>query len=89
MTIDLNPEQERLVRQAIQAGVISAADEVVTVGVEVIRRRLEERPELPSVTRAEHWSHEFHAWVHSHSVTTPLLSEEAISRQSIYGPRGL
>ncbi len=35
------------------------------------------------------WLREFDAWVHSHSTTTPLLSEEAISRDSIYGTRSL
>jgi hypothetical protein len=32
---------------------------------------------------------EFKDWVHGHATTTPLLSDEAISRDSIYGTRGL
>ena len=89
MTIDLNPEQEQLIRQAIRAGVISAADEVVEVGIEAIRQRLEGRLAPQTSTDAEQWPREFHAWVHGHSTTTPLLSDEAISRESIYGTRGL
>jgi hypothetical protein len=41
MTIDLKPEQERVVGRAIRAGLIQNADEVVEVGVETIRLRLE------------------------------------------------
>ncbi len=89
MTIDLNAEQEQVLRQAIRAGVISTADEVVDVGIEAIRRRLEEQLASRTTTDAEHWSQEFYAWVHGHSTTTPLLSDEAISRESIYGTRGL
>ena len=32
MTIQLNPEEERLIGQAIQAGLIGKADAVVAVG---------------------------------------------------------
>jgi hypothetical protein len=37
----------------------------------------------------EQWLREFKAWVHGHATTTPLLSDEAISRDSIYGTCGL
>jgi Arc/MetJ-type ribon-helix-helix transcriptional regulator len=89
MTIDLNPEQERVIGQAIQAGVIRDADDVVDVGLETIRQRLEARLASKAAMDAEQWAQEFHAWVHGHSASTPLLSDEAISRDSIYGTRGL
>jgi hypothetical protein len=38
---------------------------------------------------AEQWSEELHSWVHGHSNSTPLLSDEAISRDVIYGIRSL
>jgi len=38
---------------------------------------------------AEEWSREFHAWVDSHDATGPVLSDESISRESIYAERGL
>jgi antitoxin (DNA-binding transcriptional repressor) of toxin-antitoxin stability system len=38
---------------------------------------------------AEEWSRELHAWIHSNPANTPVLSDEAISRESIYGTRGL
>lgn len=87
MTIDLNPEQEQVVRQAIRAGVITTADEVVSVGIETIRQRLAGQTASPA--SAGEWAQRFHAWVHSHSITTSLLSHEDISRESIYGTRGL
>jgi hypothetical protein len=37
----------------------------------------------------EEWVREFKDWVHSHSRKTPLLSDEAISREFIYRERGL
>jgi hypothetical protein len=43
MKIQLNPEEERLIRQAIQAGLIGKADDVVAVGLETIRRQLQSR----------------------------------------------
>jgi hypothetical protein len=89
MTLQLKPEQEQLIGRAIQAGLINAADDVLDVGVETIRHRLEEREALRKPINAEEWSREFHAWVLGHSTTTPLLSDEDISRDSIYGVRGM
>lgn len=35
-------------------------------------------------TDPEEWARQFHAWAESHDRTTPLLSDEAISRENIY-----
>jgi len=43
MTIQFRPEQEQVIDQAIQAGLIVRADEVVDVGLETLRNRLEAR----------------------------------------------
>jgi hypothetical protein len=89
MTIHLNPEQERVIGQAIQVGVIRDADDVVDVGLSTIRQRLEAQLVSRPAMDAEQWSEELHGWVQGHSLKTPLLSDEAISRDSIYGTRGL
>ena len=89
MTLQLTPDQEQLIGQAIQAGLIRVADDVLDVGVETIRQRLEERQVPRKPPSAEQWSREFHTWVQSHSTSTPLLTGEAISRDSIYGTRGM
>lgn len=89
MTIHPTPEQEQVIGRAVQAGLVSGADDVLDLGVEAIRRRLEQRGTSAKPVSVEQWSREFHAWVQSHSMETPLLSEEAISRDSIYGIRGM
>lgn len=38
-------------------------------------------------TNPKEWARQFHAWAESHDRTTPLLSDEAISRDSIYPDR--
>jgi hypothetical protein len=88
MTIYLKPEHEQVVGQAMQAGLIQVADDVVSVGIETIRQRLEARIASESPLRAEDWSKELHEWIYSHATTAHLLSDEDISRDSIYGNRG-
>ena len=41
MVIQLKPDQEQLIGQAIQAGLIATAEQVLDLGVESIRLRLE------------------------------------------------
>ena len=86
MTIQLEPGHEQVINQAIQAGLIENADEALDIAVDALRGRLKSSAPPPS---AEEWKRELHEWIHSHSATTPLLSDEAISRESIYGERGL
>ena len=88
MTIRIKPEQEQVIEQAIQAGVIKTADDVVDAGVEAILRRMEATGAAAAAMSSEQWLMEFHNWVHSHPTTTPLLSDDAISRELIYGTRG-
>ena len=40
-------------------------------------------------TNPKEWGRQFDAWVNSHDPNTPVLSDEAMSRESIYGDRGL
>ena len=48
MTIQINPEQEQVIGQAIRVGLIGTADEAVEVGVGTIRLRLEGRRNMPT-----------------------------------------
>jgi Arc/MetJ-type ribon-helix-helix transcriptional regulator len=86
MTIQFGPEQERVIDQAIEAGLIGSADEALDIAVDALRGRL--RASTRPID-AEEWMRKFRAWAHSHPTTTPLLSDEAISRESIYRERGL
>lgn len=86
MTIELKPEQAQTIDQAIRAGLIKSADEVVQAGLEALRDRLQTSHQSAS---PEEWMRKFRAWAHSHATTTALLSDEAISRESIYRERGV
>jgi hypothetical protein len=86
MNITPKPEQENLIAEAIQAGLIRNADEVLDIAMDALRGRL--KASAPPIN-AEEWMRKFRSWAHSHATTTPLLSDEAISRESIYRERGL
>jgi hypothetical protein len=92
VTIQLSPEQERVVDQAIHAGLIRFPEDVVKVGVETIRQRLESRESCISLTNNEEigsdWSRQLHEWIHSHPTDTAPLPDEALGRDSIYQGRG-
>ena len=88
MPIQLNPEQEQIVEQAIRAGIVPAAEDAVELGMATIRQKLETRQVTSSIPDADSWSRQLDQWIKSHSSAAPLLSDEAISRDSIYGTRG-
>lgn len=88
MTVELKPEQERIIERAIKAGLIRGADDIVELGVEAIRQQMDAHLVSGNAMSADEWSRELHAWVHSHSTAAPLLLDNAISRESIYGGRG-
>jgi hypothetical protein len=86
MTFQLNSEQERVVGQAIEAGLIRGIDEVVEVGVDAIRRRLREQRAGTSAAAVQEWVRELSEWSQSHA-RTPLLPDESVDRSSIYSGR--
>lgn len=82
LTLTLTPEKEtRLQRQAAQAGL--PLDEYVRRLVE--RAAGEEAGDDPmSVVPAAVQAARFLRWAESHGMNTPLLFEEAISREAMY-----
>ncbi len=88
MTIELNPEQERVIGQAIKAGLVRTAEDVVEIGVKSVQQQLEKQPAPNAGPDDDDWQERFEAWTSSHRTDTPLLSDEGISRDSIYGNRG-
>jgi hypothetical protein len=86
MPIDLNPEQERIVDDAIRAGLIREPHDVIEAGIGVLRERLQSRPH--DMTGVDEWTRELHAWIYSHSSAAPVLTDQAVERDSIYGTRG-
>jgi hypothetical protein len=86
VTITPKPEQEQILADAIRAGLIRSPEDALDIGLEALRGTLAVRQQKET---PEEWIARFHAWVDSHPTDTPLLSDEAISRESIYGDRGL
>jgi hypothetical protein len=88
--LDLPPEKEaRLIAVARAKGL--STDALVR---EALDRILADAPEAAGQPRSlqdeltpEEWVRQFDTWVDSHDRTTPLLSDEAISRDSIYPDR--
>ena len=85
MTITPTPEQERILAEALEAGLISRVEDALNLGLETLRSKL---PARPAEETAEEWIARFHAWVDSHADQTVVLSDEAMSRESIYDDRG-
>lgn len=86
MTITPTPEQEQILTAALEAGLIQRPEDALTVGLETLQEKLVPNRETET---AEEWIHRFHAWVDSHAGSTVVLSDEAMSRESIYEDRGL
>jgi hypothetical protein len=85
MMIQLKPEQEQIVGQAIQAGLIANADDIVEVGIDAIRQRLKSprnEADTPALS-AQEWEREFDTWIESFPDTAPL-PDEALRREGLY-----
>jgi hypothetical protein len=89
MVIALSSEQTQVIDKAIQAGVIQGPEDVIELGVRALQSRMDGEHELEPELSAGEWSRRLHAWANSHPTDTPLLSDEAVERESIYGYRGL
>ncbi len=88
MSLELKAEDDQIIARGIEAGVISRVADVMQIGVEVVRRRLEERAALPAMASRSEWSTNLHNWIEGHQGVAPLLPDEAASRESIYDARG-
>jgi hypothetical protein len=86
MTITPKPEQEQVLTQAIQAGLIQTPEDALEIALQELRNKLELGRESET---AEEWIAKFNAWADSHAGSTVVLSDEAMSRESIYEDRGL
>ncbi len=89
MSFDLSPDQERIVDDAIRAGLIHGPKDVIAVGIGVLRERLAAHKVPPGESAEDEWERELHDWIHSHPSTGPVLTDDAVERESIYGTRGV
>ena len=87
VTIELNSdEQARLDAAARRNGI-----ETAKYAAKLVTDHLPQVPnasDTPTLTTPQERAKAFRAWAESHSRKTPLLSDEDISRESIYGERG-
>ena len=84
LTLELPPEREAALKTQAEARGISVEQLVLELTEQLV----------PSTsiahlqkTNPKEWMRQFRAWAESHDHTTPPLSDEAISRDSIYPDR--
>ena len=81
VTIELSPETEVALQAVARASGLSIGQWLLQLA--------EEHVQPPSIahlqlTDSKEWARQFRAWAESHDPNTPVLSDEAMSRESIY-----
>ena len=87
VTIELNSDQQARLDAAARRNGIEPA-EYATKLVTAQLPRVPHTNAISNPTTPQERAKAFRAWAESHSRETPLLSDEDISRESIYGERG-
>jgi hypothetical protein len=81
VTLNLSPEKEAAFKAQAQARGLSLEQWMLEVAEQYVQPvsivHLQK-------TNPQEWARHFDAWVDSHDPKTPVLSDEAISRESIY-----
>lgn len=86
MTVTLELSEEQAAALKVQA---AAQGLTVERWLEQIAAQLAPSTSLADLqqTDPQEWARRFHEWAEGHDRTTPLLPEQAISRESIYPDR--
>jgi hypothetical protein len=81
VTLNLPPEKEAAFRAQAQARGLSLEQWMLEVADQQVRPI-----SIAHLQRAspQEWARHFDAWIDSHNPDTPVLSDEAMSRESIY-----
>ena len=81
VTLDLSPEKEAAFKAQAQARGLSIEQWMLEVADQQVQpvsiAHLQK-------TNPQEWARQFDAWLDSHDPNTPVLSDEAMSRESIY-----
>lgn len=81
VTLELSPEQEVRIKAKAERAGMSVEDLLLNLVDEA------EPVSKPEETDPQEWARRFRAWADSHDPNTPVLSDEAMSRESIYPDR--
>lgn len=84
LTLELAPELERRLREAADREGEEASEYVIRLIEQHLPSGVTASPSLWETLSPEEWSRAFHEWAHRHTSAAPPLSDEAISRESIY-----
>jgi hypothetical protein len=84
LTIDLAPDLEARLREAATQHGLDVAEYVQHLIAQHLPSPRAGGPSLWSTLTPEEWSRAFDEWANSHDTSLPLLSDEAVSRESFY-----
>ena len=96
--IDLAPEEETELSNAASREGMEPSEYAHRLLVEQLgladrvagpRAVVDKQPPFYARATPEEWKREFEAWSQSHDQTSPLLSDEALRRESLYEDRGM
>jgi hypothetical protein len=84
LTLELSPEREAALKAQAQARGMSVEEWLLQLADQLAPPTSIAHLQK---TNPKEWMRQFRAWAESHDRTTPLLSDEAVSRESIYPDR--
>src|SRR3954469_5756320 len=87
ITIELTPEREEKLKAQAKAHGLSVEQWLVQLAELQIQPQGQASIAHLQKTNPKEWIRQFRTWADGHDRTTPLLSDEAISRESIYPDR--
>lgn len=84
LTIELSPEREAALKAQAHALGLSIEEWLLYLAEQHVPRGSIAHLQK---TDPEEWARQFRAWADNHDPNTPVLSDEAMSRESIYPDR--
>lgn len=87
MTIELKPEQARILEEALRHGRFRSVEEALDCALQGLAPGLKTGAARPARSPSERAA-AFRAWAEGHPRVAPVLSDQAISRETIYSDRG-
>lgn len=89
MTIELKPEQARILEEALRQGRFHSVEEALDSAFQALAPGKDSEPgkARPALSPSERAA-AFRAWAENHPRNTPVLSDKAVSRETIYSHGG-